>query len=109
MTTQLVTVSAGIIFNFECLGVWYFVRRKRSERLRERFGPEYDKTVSMHHDQQRAEAELTKREDRVRKFNIVSLPRDERVRYQETVYWFKAGSWISPRSHSRTQIVWLKR
>ena len=83
MTTQLVTVSAGIIFNFECLGVWYFVRRKRSERLRERFGPEYDKTVSMHHDQQRAEAELTKREDRVRKFNIVSLPRDERVRYQE--------------------------
>lgn len=83
MTTQLVTVFAGIIFILFGLGVWYFVHHKRSERLRERFGPEYDKTVSMNHDQQRAEAELTKREDRVRKFNIVSLPRDERVRYQE--------------------------
>ena len=65
------------------LGVWYFARRKTTERLRERFGPEYDKTVSTYHSQHSAEADLSKREERVRKFNIVSLPQGERVRYKE--------------------------
>jgi len=83
MTTELIIVFVGIALILIGLGVWYFARRKTTERLRERFGPEYDKTVSTHHNQQRAEAELSKREERVGKFNIVALPRDERVRYQE--------------------------
>jgi hypothetical protein len=83
MTTELIIVLVGVAVILIGLGVWYFARRKTTERLRERFGPEYDKTVSAHHNQQRAEAELSKREERVRKFNIVALPRDERVRYQE--------------------------
>jgi len=83
MTTELVIVFAVIVFILLGLGVWYFMRLKRSERLRGRFGPEYEKTVSLHQNQQRAEAELTKREDRVRKFHIVSLPREERARYRD--------------------------
>jgi hypothetical protein len=83
MTTELIILLVGVAVILIGLGVWYFASRKTTERLRERFGPEYDKTVSAHHNQQRAEAELSKREERVRKFNIVALPRDERVRYQE--------------------------
>ena len=83
MTTQLVIVYAGIIGVLIGLAAWYFVRRKRTERLQERFGPEYDKTVTAHQNQQRAEAELTEREARVRQFNIISLPQDERIRYRD--------------------------
>ena len=65
------------------LGVWFFSRRKHTERLRQRFGPEYDKTVRTLKSQQRAEAELSQREKRVSKFNIVSLPQDECAQYQK--------------------------
>ena len=83
MTTELIIVLAVIIFMLIGLGGWYLVGHKRSERLRQRFGPEYDKTLSVHQNQQQAEAELARREDRVSKFNIVSLPREDRVRYRD--------------------------
>ena len=83
MTTQLVIVYAGIIVVLIGLAAWYFARRNRTQRLQERFGPEYDKTVSAHQNQKRAEAELTEREARVRQFSITSLPRDERMRYRD--------------------------
>ena len=83
MTTELTITLVAIALILIGFGAWYLLRRKTTERLRERFGPEYDKTVSTHHSQQRAEAELSKREKRVRKFNIVPLPRAERARYRE--------------------------
>ena len=83
-TQQIIIAFVALAFIILIgLGVWYFARRKTTERLRERFGPEYDKTVSTHHSQHSAEADLSKREERVRKFNIVSLPQGERVRYKE--------------------------
>ena len=74
------------------LGVafWIVARRKKTERLRERFGPEYDNAVKTHHNRQRAEAELSQREKRVRNFNIVTLPRAERERYQTS--WLEVQS-----------------
>ena len=83
MTTELIVALVAIALILIGFGVWFFARRKTTERLRERFGPEYDKTVSTHHSQQLAEAELSKREKRVRKFNIITLPRPERARYRE--------------------------
>ena len=83
-TQQIIIAFVALAFIILIgLGVWYFARRKTTERLRERFGPEYDKTVSTYHSQHSAEADLSKREERVRKFNIVSLPQGERVRYKE--------------------------
>src|SRR6185295_3927570 len=83
MSTEIIIAFVAIGLILIGLGVWVFVRQKTTKRLRERFGPEYDKTVSTHHSQQRAEAELSKREKRMRKFNIVPLPRAERARYRE--------------------------
>ena len=83
MTNELIIALSAIALILIGFGIWFFARRKTTERLRERFGPEYDKTVSAYQSQQSAEAELSKREKRVRKFNIVSLPRAERARYRE--------------------------
>jgi len=83
-TTVLTVVAIAVILLVALAGVWYFARRKNTERLRERFGPEYDKTVEQLRSQERAEKELTQREKRIRKYTIVALPESEKVRYRET-------------------------
>lgn len=54
------------------------VRRRR--RLRDRFGPEYDRAVS-EHGKREAEAELTERERRVRQLDIKPLTPTARAQY----------------------------
>jgi hypothetical protein len=83
MDTRLIIALIVVALIVIGLGAWFFARRKKTERLRERFGPEYDKVVRTLQSQERAEAELSQREKRVRKFNIVSLPQVERARYQK--------------------------
>jgi hypothetical protein len=55
-------------------------RRKRSERLQERYGPEYDR-LAADGDRRGAEAELTKREKRHDKLDVRDLTSEERDRY----------------------------
>jgi hypothetical protein len=62
--------------------VWY-VRKRRSARLRQRFGPEYERTRIEVGDARRAEAALAAREKRVQKLHIRALTREERSRYAE--------------------------
>jgi hypothetical protein len=82
MSTELIIALVAIVLIFLGLGFWFFARRRTTEHLRERFGPEYDNAVRTLRSQQRAEAELSKREERVRKLNIVPLPRTECDRYR---------------------------
>jgi FtsZ-interacting cell division protein ZipA len=56
------------------------LRKRKSDRLKQQFGPEYDRTVK-EHGPQRAEALLAEREQRVKHFSIHSLNRDEREGY----------------------------
>jgi hypothetical protein len=53
----------------------------RRRRLRQRFGPEYDRVVSEQDSRLRAEAELTERQRRVRKFDIQPLTDASRAGY----------------------------
>jgi hypothetical protein len=53
-------------------------RRRRSEHLRDRFGPEYDRAVEAKGDRSKAEAELAQREKRVEKLDIRPLDAAER-------------------------------
>lgn len=55
--------------------------RMRSRRLRERFGPEYDRTVEQAGSRERAETELEKRERRHRELDIRPLAPAVRSRY----------------------------
>jgi hypothetical protein len=58
-------------------------RRKRSEHLREKFGPEYDRTLREKGDARHAEAVLLDREKRVKKFPLRTLPAADRDHYAD--------------------------
>ena len=58
-------------------------RQKQSQRLRQRFGPEYGRTVTELGGQTKAEAELKKREDRVARLNITPLTPTDAARFTQ--------------------------
>ena len=64
---------------------WSVARRRRSERLKEHFGPEYDRTVGDLGEQRAAEAELLAREKKRKKLDIVDLTPE--VRQEHAVMW----------------------
>jgi hypothetical protein len=65
-------------------GVWMYIQKRRTQKLRSRFGPEYDKAVGDFRDRGHAETELEKREKRVAQFNIHPLNAEERSRFAES-------------------------
>lgn len=64
---------------------WSVARRRRSARLKEHFGPEYDRTVGDLGEQRAAEAELLAREKKRKKLDIVELTPE--VRQEHAVVW----------------------
>lgn len=62
---------------------WLIIQRQRSMRLKRRFGPEYDLTVSEFRSQGKAEAELLEREKRVARFEIVPLTPGDAFRFSQ--------------------------
>ena len=77
------------------VGLFVLMRRRRSESLREQFGPEYKRAVDQYGDQGKAEAELAAREKRVRKLNIRALRPEERSRFADAWEKRKHASWTS--------------
>ena len=76
ITVVLVLVVFGVI-----LGL-VFARRKRSERLHDQFGPEYDHTVKqVMGDEKKAQTELEERQKHVKALDIHPLSVSERERY----------------------------
>jgi hypothetical protein len=61
--------------------VWLYMRSRRTEHLQERFGPEYERALSEHRDQRKAEHDLEQRADRVEHLNIRPLTPAEHDRY----------------------------
>jgi len=59
-------------------------QRKRSDRLRDQFGPEYERSVSEAGDRKAAEAMLRDRESRRSELNIRYLRPEEQGRFQES-------------------------
>lgn len=60
---------------------WLVYERQRSQRLRTRFGPEYERTVDAAGNRKAAEAELEARQRRVEALRIRPLPAGDRERY----------------------------
>lgn len=58
-------------------------RQRRSQQLKQAFGPEYRRAVAEHGDQRSAEKELTSRRRRVERFEIRPLDPASRERYSE--------------------------
>jgi hypothetical protein len=62
---------------------WYLGQRRRSQRLQERFGPEYERTVESTGKRSDAEAELEARQERVEALDIRPLSPEDRDRFRE--------------------------
>jgi hypothetical protein len=64
--------------------VWQVLARKRTGRLQQQFGPEYDRTLGTADSKREAEAELQAREERRQQLEIRPLSRAARDRYLQS-------------------------
>jgi cytoskeletal protein RodZ len=66
------------------LVVWQALSQRRTGKLQQQFGPEYDRTLSSTDSKRDAEAELQDREERRQRLEIRPLPQASRDRYLQT-------------------------
>lgn len=85
MPTVVWIVTGIVILVVIGVGVYFAVGRGRTQSLRSRFGPEYDRTVEATGDQREAERELDARQERRRKFDIREL--EPAVQSQYAAQW----------------------
>ena len=79
--SQIITVLVLLVV--VALAAALFLRKRRSDSLRQRFGPEYETAVQRTGDRAQAEAELAAREKRVAKLDLRPLPEPERRRFAD--------------------------
>jgi hypothetical protein len=76
-------VAILVVIVLLALLAFFAGRQRRSRKLQETFGPEYDRTVTETGDRRAAEAELLERTERREQFDIVPLEPEARDRYVE--------------------------
>ena len=76
MTVVVVVMIVGVV-----VGVYLERRKKHTLALRNQFGTEYNRAVTVHGSEQKAEAKLADRATRVEKLNIRDLAPTERARF----------------------------
>jgi hypothetical protein len=76
----LYIVIAAVFIMGLLLVAWVVTRRRRTELLQERFGPEYERSVRQI-GTARAEADLIEREKRVERLSLRELTSEERERF----------------------------
>ena len=73
----LITIAGALVL----VGLgWYLITRSRSRKLRDSFGPEYDRVVSKS-GRSEGEKRLDERRKRVAEYDLHPLSADDRVRY----------------------------
>jgi len=82
-STWLIVAIAVVIAAVVIALAWMAQQRRRRVHLRERFGPEYDRTVHAVGTTGRAEAVLAEREKRVAEYHIRALDPAERTRFAD--------------------------
>jgi hypothetical protein len=83
MQNQVVLIVVIALVIAVGVAVWFYTQRRRTQNLRERFGPEYDRTVQHSDDRGRAEGKLKERQERVEQLNIRALSAKEREQFAE--------------------------
>jgi hypothetical protein len=79
----MVIVLIVLVLALAGIAAWFIFRAQRSRRLREHFGPEYERSIEASDDRRAAEAELLEREKRHRELDIRPLEDDERKRFAD--------------------------
>jgi hypothetical protein len=83
MSTLVWVVIAVVVVVVVGLVFWRALAARRTRALRERFGPEYDRTATKAGSKHEAETELASRQERREQLNIRSLPAETRRRYAQ--------------------------
>lgn len=83
MSTGAVVVLVIVVLLALAAGAWFVAQQSRRRRLRERFGPEYDRRVAETDDRRVAERELAEREKRHKTYDLRPLSEADRARYTE--------------------------
>lgn len=81
MDNVLVIVLAVALVAALGVAMWLYMQKQRSASLQNRFGPEYDRTLSERGDASEAERELKQRAERVEQLHIRHLDHDERAAF----------------------------
>jgi FtsZ-interacting cell division protein ZipA len=79
----IILVVAIVVVVAIAFAAWSMSQRKRSDRLRTQFGPEYDRAVDRLGDRRQAESVLEQRRERVEKLNLRELSPDDRSRFAD--------------------------
>ena len=80
MENSTLIIIIAVVIAVAAVG-WFVMQKRRTESLKHRFGPEYDRAVKEHGDLRKAEAVLGAREKRVEQFHMVSLSPADRSRF----------------------------
>jgi hypothetical protein len=80
MSTTSLIILIGVIL-IAAMAIWGFLSKRRSTRLRSRFGPEYQSAIHEYGDRSRAERELERRAERTEKYHIRPLNKQEQQRF----------------------------
>ncbi|HEV7650939.1 MAG TPA: hypothetical protein VGP26_22565 [Actinophytocola sp.] len=83
MSTGAVIVLVIVVVLVLAAAAWFVAQQSRRRRLRERFGPEYDRRVEESGDRRVVERDLTEREKRHARYKLRPLSDVERARYAE--------------------------
>ena len=81
----VIAVAVVVVVALAVIFVLSMNSRKRTERLKSHFGPEYDRAVGESGDQSAAEKELIARERKRQKLDVVALAPESQAKYAE--YW----------------------
>ncbi len=76
--TILIVVSVVLLVALLIAAASYLTSRRKTERLRQHYGPEYERLVTETGDQKAAEKELTARQRKRDKLDITPLPQSAR-------------------------------
>ncbi len=79
LLVAIIVIAAAVVV----LAAVAMLRQQRTRRLRERFGPEYERTLARTGDRRAGETELAEREQHRRQLQVVDLEPAVRVRYHE--------------------------
>ena len=103
-------VAAVLVVALFAIAAWFFAqKRNQSERLKDRFGPEYGRTVGKLGGQRKAESELMAREERVEHLAITPLAPAEAARFSQAWNALQGASSIILRGLSFRQQPQLVR
>jgi hypothetical protein len=95
-TEVMMIVAAVVVLVAVAAIAWAYSARTRRERIKQRFGPEYDRTVEALGTPAKAEAVLQQRAARVGRFNLHPLTREQAQAFDRDWRRVQAGFVDSP-------------